>query len=287
MLRGIAGEARRYGDRLSLKLEVFATARVAGLLARNPSDDWRAVYHNQFIDLWSHLSDYSVATLREFRNRFRPLAHKEPLLPETQFLYRMLKAHIADRIEQENARQRDVVLNHIRLLSFGLPLGWLALTVIPLSGSDSAFTAVEKLGETVPERKEDFIEQLPMRCACPPSARGLVVLRRGNLHALEWYQSPASATVHWFEPILSALDCGIPAEILSEVSEEVDPPKHIQGQILDALAAAECSLSGTVDCDGHSRIGISASGLSGFASIRDGHLSRLSLHAGGFEEDDE
>ncbi len=94
-LKGHAGEPER-SDRLPLAIEVFATAKISEILMRDARNDWRAMFHNVMVDLWNHLTDYTSVTLRDFRDRFRPLAHEQSLFPKTQFLYRMLKAHIVD-----------------------------------------------------------------------------------------------------------------------------------------------------------------------------------------------
>ena len=108
-LRGQVGKSDR-GDRLSLVLEIYATSKASEILVRDPRNDWRAIYHNLFISVWERLGEYSSATLEEFRNRFRPLAHEQALYPKTQFLYRMLKAYIADLEKQEETYWYQMIL---------------------------------------------------------------------------------------------------------------------------------------------------------------------------------
>lgn len=58
-------------DRVPLQLEVFATEKVKGVLEEEDANDWRAMYHNLFVQVWHRLDRYSAAALAAFRDRVR------------------------------------------------------------------------------------------------------------------------------------------------------------------------------------------------------------------------
>jgi hypothetical protein len=281
-LKGHAGESER-GDRLPLALEVFATSKVSEVLVRDPRDDWRAIYHNVFIDIWERLPDYTSATLREFRDRFRPLAHDQPLCPKTQFLYRMLKAHIADREEQERQRLREQVLASVKAMAFGPVMGWPELTVIPLDTNGDAsqgeptppdletITALAHTRDKLP----DVLRLLPSRCPYPAGARGAVVLVHGAWHSLDWFDSAECAQVYWFQMILSGIETAL-HETPPAIPADTDP-EAVKARILEALQRAACTLTGTEEDDGGTRVDIATGDRAGHALYRDGKLIRLNV----------
>jgi hypothetical protein len=282
-LKGHAGESER-GDRLPLALEVFATSKVSEVLVRDPRDDWRAVYHNVFIDIWERLPDYTSATLREFRDRFRPLAHDQPLFPKTQFLYRMLKVHIADLEEQERQRLREQVLASVKAMDFGRVMGWPELTVIPLDADGNA-----SQGEPMPpdpeavtalaqarDRLPDVLRLLPARCPYPTGARGAVVLVHGAWHSLDWFDSAECAQVYWYQMILSGIDNAL--RQTPPASPPNTDPEAVKARILEALQRAECTLTGTEEGDGGTRVDIATGDRAGHALYRNSNLLRLNLH---------
>lgn len=281
-LKGHAGESER-GDRLPLALEVFATSKVSEVLVRDPRDDWRAVYHNVFIDIWERLPDYTSATLREFRDRFRPLAHDQPLFPKTQFLYRMLKAHIADLEEQERQRLREQVLASVKAMDFGRVMGWPELTIIPLDADGDAsrgeptppdVEAVTALAQTR-DQLPDVLRLLPSRCPYPAGAHGAVVLVHGAWHSLDWFDPAECAQVYWYQMILSGID-----STLGQTPPATPPdtdPKTVKQHILEALQCAECTLTGTGENNGNTRIEITTRDRNGHALYQNGNLVRLNL----------
>ncbi len=281
-LKGHAAETER-GDRLPLALEVFSTSKVSEVLVRDPRDDWRAIYHNVFIDIWECLPAYSSATLREFRDRFRPLAHDQPLFPKTQFLYRMLKAHIADLEAQERLRLREQVIADVKAMDFGRVMGWPELTVIPLDASADA-----SQGELTPpaadtgtalahtrDQLPDVLRLLPSRCPYPRGARGAVVLVHGAWHSLDWFDSAECAQVYWYQMILSGIENALrqtPPAIPAD-----NTPESVKARILEALQRAECTLTGIEEGDGRTRIDIATGDLAGHAVYQSGNLIRLNL----------
>ena len=282
-LKGHAGETGR-GDRLPLAIEVFATSKVSEILVRDPRDDWRAIYHNVFIDIWESLPNYSSATLREFRDRFRPLAHDQPLFPKTQFLYRMLKAHIADLEEQERQRLREQVLASIKAMDFGRVMGWPELTVIPLdaNGDASQVERTPPAAETVTalahtrDKLPDVLRLLPSRCPYPAGARGAVVLVHGAWHSLDWFDAPECAQVYWYQMILSGIENAI--RQAPPATPPDNTPATVKACILEALQHAECTLTGTEEGDGDgTRVDIAIGDMGGHAVYRAGNLIRLNL----------
>lgn len=283
-LKGRAGKAER-GDRLSLSLEIFATAKVSPILARDPGDDWRAIYHNLLADIWDRLPAYSSATLREFRERFRPLAHNQPLLPKTQFLYRMLKARIVDLENEERDRLREQLLSAIGAMDFGNPMGWPELAVVPLDVPDGvrkeeparepatgASAAVAPTGGQRP----DMLRLLPSRCPYPPGAKGMVVLVHGNWHSLAWSESAEHTQVFWYQTILGGID-----EALYGTDDDDGADSSsaaVKERILADMQHAECSRTGTEETGGGAMVRIAAGDRSGHALYRDGNLVELNLH---------
>jgi len=293
-LKGRTGETER-GDRLPLALEIFATSQVSDVLVRDPRDDWRAIYHNVFIDIWERLPDYTSATLREFRDRFRPLAHDQPLFPKTQFLYRMLKAHITDLEQQERLRLREQILASVEAMAFGPVTGWPELTVIPLDANGDAsqgeptppdaevVTALTHARDQLPE----LLRLLPSRCPYPAGARGAVVLAHGAWHSLDWFDAAECAQVYWYQMILSGIETA-----LRKTPPATPPdtaPEVVKARILEALQRAECALTGMEEGDGGSRVDIVAGDRAGYARYRDGDLVRLNLCEAdpGFIRDDD
>lgn len=283
-LKGHAGEADR-GDRLPLSLEVFATARASTILARDLGDDWRAIYHNLFIDIWERLPDYTSATLREFRDRFRRLAHTEPLFARTQFLYRMLKARIADLENLERERLREQVLAAVGAMDFGSPRGWPELAVIPLDAGGDTRQNRPRLPETdacatlvtTGDGLPNVMRLLPSRCPYPPGAHGAIVLVHGAWHRLSWFDSAECAEVCWYQTILDGIK-----EALGEAGEAILPdasPEAVKARLLAALRKAACTRTGTEEADGGKRVGIAAGDLCGHALYREGRLVHLNLRA--------
>ncbi len=240
-------EESQDGDRIPLSLTIYATSKVSGILEFDATDDWRSLYHNIFVNIWAGLPNYSASTLEEFRNRFRPLAHDEPLFPKTQFLYRMLKAQIADLKYQERRRLRDKVVDSFNALKFGQLMGWPELSAIPLYSKEfvikkkatkkSKVTALVKIDDN----EDDISKLLPLRCPYPKGACGIVVLTYGKLYSIAWYGSPESAQVYWYKRIMDGFGMGM---INANYGEEETPntPKAIKLRIAEQLKIAEYSI---------------------------------------------
>jgi hypothetical protein len=285
-LRGRAGELHHRRDLLPLALEVFVTPRISAVLERDPGDDWRAIYHNQFADLWRHLPDYGHAALEEFRERFRPLAHDEPLLPKTQFLYRMLKAHIQDLKNVERERLREQLIASVGEIRFGTPMGWGGFAVIPLDATEQE----EQSGSPEPaddssslpvlvDGDQAALRLLPLRCPYPRGAKGLVVVLKGEWRSLIWFEAPELAEVNWFQTITAAL--ALARSGGPSVPETAPQPAAVREAILDCLRTANCDRPGTEEADGTTRLDISGDDVSGQAVYCDGSLSALRLRAQG------
>ncbi len=281
-LKGHTGETER-GDRLPLALEVFATSKVSEVLVRDPRDDWRAIYHNVFIDIWERLPDYTSATLREFRDRFRPLAHDQPLFPKTQFLYRMLKAHIADQEEQERQRLREQVLAAVTAMNFGRVTGWPEMTVIPIDADESpakppADNAAANATLAAHESHlPDVLRLLPSRCPYPSGARGAVVLVHGEWFSLDWFDTAECAQVYWYQMILAGVEKAI-REKHGTPDSTGRTAEEVKTAILESLAQAACSMTGTEEEDSGTRIDIQAGAFAGNALYHGATLARLRIH---------
>lgn len=281
-LKGQVGESNR-GDRLPLALEVYATSKVSEILVPDNRNDWRAIYHNLFIGIWERLSDYSSATLKAFRDRFRPLAHEQALYPKTQFLYRMLKAHIADLEKQEEIRLREQVIAAVTAMRFGHVTGWPEMTVIPIDadGPPAATPAEDATTNTALAARDthlpDVLRLLPSRCPYPPGARGAVVLVQGEWFSLAWFDAAECAQVYWYQMILAGLDQAM-REKNGNPEGRGRTAEEVKAHILDTLAQAVCSMSGTEEEEGGARIDIQAGVLAGHALHRGGALVRLRMH---------
>lgn len=281
-LKGQIGELER-GDRLPLALEVYATSKVSEILVRDTRNDWRAIYHNLFIGLWERLGEYSSATLEGFRNRFRPLAHEQTLYPKTQFLYRMLKAHIADLEKQEETRLREQVLAAITGMNFGGVAGWPEMTVISIDAdgapatpptADAAASAALAARETdLPE----VLRRLPSRCPYPAGARGAVVLVHGQWFSLDWFDAAECAQVYWYQMILEGVE-----KAMREKHGNPDgigrTAEEVKVAILETLAKAACSMTETEEEGGGTRMDIRAGEFAGNALYHGTAIARLRIH---------
>ncbi len=279
-LKGQAGESER-GDRLPLALEVYATSKVSEILVRDTRNDWRAIYHNLFIDLWERLGEYSSATLEEFRNRFRPLAHEQVLYPKTQFLYRMFKAHIADLEKQEATRLREQVLAAIAGMNFGRITGWPEMTVIPIDADGSPVTqpaaaATSPALVDCESHLPEVLRLLPSRCPYPAGARGAVVLVHGQWFSLDWFDAAECAQVYWYQMILAGVEKAMREKGNSDGVDRT--AEEVKTAILETLAKAACSMPGTEEESGGTRIDIGAGAYAGNALYRGAALARLSIH---------
>ncbi len=281
-LKGQVSESER-GDRLPLALEIYATSKVSEVLVRDTRNDWRAIYHNLFIGLWERLGEYSSATLEEFRNRFRPLAHEQALYPKTQFLYRMLKAHIADLEKQEETRLREQVLAAVTAMNFGRVTGWPEMTVIPVDADGSPATppAADAAASAALAARESHLPEvlrlLPSRCPFPSGARGAVVLVHGEWFSLDWFDAAECAQVYWYQMILAGVE-----KAMREKHGNPDgigrTAEEVKTAILETLAKAACSMTGTEEEGGGTRIDIRAGEFAGNALYRGAALARLRIH---------
>ena len=281
-LRGQVGKSDR-GDRLSLVLEIYATSKASEILVRDARNDWRAIYHNLFIAVWERLGEYSSATLEEFRNRFRPLAHEQALYPKTQFLYRMLKAYIADLEKQEETRLREHVLAAVKAMAFGRVAGWPEMTVIPLDADGTPETqpadnaAASAALATRESHLPEVLRLLPSRCPYPAGARGAVVLVHGQWFSLDWFDAAECAQVYWYQMILAAVERAV-REQPDDANGAGRTAEEVKTAILETLAKAACSMTGTEEEGGGSRIDIRAGEFAGNALYRGEALARLRIH---------
>lgn len=244
-LKGETGESQD-GDRIPLALTIYATSKVSAILEFDAVDNWKSLYHNIFVNVWAGLPGYSTSTLEEFRNRFRPLAHEEPLYPKTQFLYRMLKAKIVEMKYLENQRLRDKVVASFNALQFGQFMGWPELSAIPLypeknmikkkqpRAKSSKVTALEKINDN----DYDIAKLLPLRCPCPKEACGIVVLTYGKLYSIAWYSSPEITQVYWYNRIMDGFSMGM-INTNDNDDEKANTPKAIKSRIAQQLKCAE------------------------------------------------
>jgi len=273
-LKGQTGDPER-ADRLPLSLEIFATSKVSEVLVHDPRNDWRAIYHNLFIALWERLGDYSSASLEEFRDHFRPVAHEQTLYPKTQFLYRMLKAHIAELRKQEETRLRDQVLTAITAMSFGRPAGWPEMAVIPLDATGAPAASGTAALATGDLRLSEVLRVLPARCPYPNGAYGAVVLVHGRWFSLDWFEAPESAQIYWYQMILAGVE-----EALRAHADQTEAPNNAtpdaKAAILETLTHAACSATSTEE-EGGMRTDIRAGDYAGHAICRGGALLRLRI----------
>jgi len=257
-LKGRVGDPER-GDRLPLALEVYATSKVSGILVSDPRDDWRALYHNLFIALWDRLGDYSASTLEEFRGRFRPFTREQALYPKTQFLYRMLKAYIADLRKKEADRLRGQVLASVEAMNFGQLTGWPELAVVPLDVNGAVlFQGMTDPGVIVgAAAARDVMRLLPSRCPYSAGAHGAVVLVHGRCFSLDWFESPELAQVYWYQMMLTGLEQA-KAEEVGAAGASISSSEGAKEAILGILRKAVCSIGATEEEGGGKRIDIQA-----------------------------
>ncbi len=280
-LKGKVGVSTR-GDIIPLALEVFATSKISELLVRDISNDWRAIYHNMFIDIWARLPEYSAATLFEFRERFRPLAHKEDLFEKTQFLYRMLKAHISDLEKQEVNALREKIIESFKEFSFGKIMGWPEVTVIPLDEDGSILPK-----EAVPLNTEetlavigrddslpDILPFLPVRCPYPVGTRGAIVMVDGEFFSIDWFDSAASAEVYWYQMILVGIRNALGGDVKLKIAV-VSIADDVRGEVLELLRFADYKLVNRED--NMERIDIENGVAIGHVIYSGNKLVRLSL----------
>ncbi len=278
-LKGRVGEGNR-GDIAPLALEVFATSKVSEITVRDTSDDWRAVYHNIFVDIWERLSEYSALTLHEFRERFRPLAHEQPLFPKTQFLYRMLKAHIADLKLQEVIRFRDQIVASIKEMSFGAFMGWPELTVIPLDASGNPLPELGSADAEVSalaamDKEIDVLRLLPSKCPYPVGAHGAIVMVRSDFYSLDWFDSVECAEVYWYQMILSGMKNAMHNDLYALPATDITSD-NIKKDILELMKHADCELTDSEERNS-TRVGVTAGDHVGYAIYSDSKLVRLNL----------
>lgn len=230
------------GGRIPIQVDVHATAKLSPILAHDPADDWRAIYHNLLVWLWSRMDDYSADTLAAFRERLRDLAHSEDLYPKTEFLYRMMKAAIESRARAEQEADKERVLQFFRGLSLGQPLGWPELSVYPLApgtpASDPQVPAEPTTEITVVQQsdKSRLLSAIAARCPYPTGTRGILVLTRNRFHSMKWFEDPSCAQVVWYASILDALD-----DALADEDDAQPPlsPDAIKAALIAQLERAE------------------------------------------------
>jgi hypothetical protein len=283
-LKGFAGFGDR-ADRWPLALEVYATSKVSSILVRDARDDYRAIYHNLFIDIWERLAEHSAATLLAFRDLFRPIAHDGKLYPKTQFIYRMLKAHIAAVERREQDAIRRALIEAVGAMTFGKCQGWPEMTVIPVNasgGSQPAQTqnrangqqqALTVKGVGMPA----YLHQLPSRCPYIAGTAGLAVFIRGRLFSFDWFESAEYAQVYWYPLILAGMDRALGGRISAQNNAELIPAE-VQARLQAVLAQSQCARRGTQEEDGTIRIEIGAGEYTGFALYRRDALLRFALH---------
>ncbi len=233
---------REQGGKIPIQVDVHATAKLSPILAHDPADDWRSIYHNLLVWLWSRMDDYSADTLAAFRERLRDLAHSENLHPKTEFLYRMMKAAIESRGRAEQEADKERMLRFFRGLSLGHPLGWPELSVYPVEmGAPAAVPPVpaspstELIGVEQTD-KSRLLGAIAAQCAYPAGARGLLVLNRNRFHSLKWFNDPACAQVVWYASILDALDYALADEDNTEPPLSADA---IKNSLIEQLERAE------------------------------------------------
>lgn len=265
------------GGRIPVQLDVHATSKLSPILAHDPADDWRAIYHNLLVSLWSRIGDYSAETLGAFRDRMRDLAHTADLYPKTEFLYRMMKAAIESRARAEQDACKQIALNAVRAIQFGAPRGWPELTVYPFDVATATLEAPPPSSGTMEiavvdagEEQSHLISAIAARCAYPADAKGLLVLTRNHFHALNWFSDPACAKVVWFPTILDALDHARG----DEFAKPPAGPEDIRAALVEKLERAEY-----VRADGGTATAFSVrfygEGYYGFAEVRDQQVIHL------------
>jgi len=237
----------------------------------------------QYYDGANAAANQDVVFERDPDNPFDPNAIAVFTTTGTQVLYRMLKAHIADLEEQERQRLREQVLASVKAMDFGRVMGWPELTVIPLDADGDAsqgeptppdaeaVTALAQARDQLP----DVLRLLPSRCPYPTGARGAVVLVHGAWHSLDWFDSAECAQVYWYQMILSGIENAL--RQTPPASPPDTDPEAVKARILEALQRAECTLTGTEEGDGGTRVDIATGDRAGHALYRNGNLLRLNL----------
>lgn len=281
-LRGKAGKSER-NDRVPLRLEVFATDKVQGVMDESEANDWRAIYHNLFVQVWRRLDHYSAAALEAFRNRFREIAHQETLYPQTQFLYRMLKARIKQMKRNETEVWKQRVIQALDGITIGAPLGWNEMAVYPLFDPGAATPGEpvfskdeESAGDRSIVRKSSALSALPRRCPYPSGASGVLILVHNTFYVLEWFENPGECEVYWFALCAGAMDIArIPLANGATADPVESTREDVKERLRDMLQHARCTVADTEDRTGLLRIQLDGEYWNGYAQWRDGQCARI------------
>lgn len=285
-LKGHTGVASPHGDRVPLRLEVHATDKIAPLLQRDETDDWRAICHNTLLDLWARLDAYSAASLKTFREKFRPIAHREDLYPKTQFLYRMLKAQIQAKQRMEQEVYLDRILEEVAGWHIAPPAGWPEFSVAAIfTGKPEEVDGVGPPASTTElanlerfQSEADLYRQLVRRCSYPQGARGFCLFKENRLVGLEWFESPECAQVVWYMRLVEGMREG--AE--SGITFEDKSPENIRSGLLALLEdPRELSVNAPETESGRTEVFAAIGNLVTRAVFRQGGLVELRLRAEG------
>ena len=288
-LRGKTGVSER-NDRVPLRLEVFATEKAQGVLDEDEANDWRAIYHNLFVQVWRQLDRYSAAALEAFRDRFREIAHKELLYPKTQFLYRMLKAHIEYRHLCEVEEWRDRLVAAVDAWTMRAPMGWNQMAVYPLFDNvtpDQTTPPINTGSKDIRKSTGHPLAILPKRCPYPPGATGALILVHNTFYALEHFEQPGECEVYWLVMCAGALEAAR-SPLTDNDAPDNDPPfehgvEAMKERLREMLQGARCELSDTQEPGGLLRLQVEGPHWNGYTHWRDQRVVRV--HVRGREEE--
>ncbi len=210
-LIAISGKTGRSTDRekVPLSLAVRKTAKTSEILMPDSGDDWRAIFHNLFADIWPRWKTYSSATLTALGEQFKYQRDRPPLYSKTWLLHRIIKAGIAGVKAREMKLFRERISDSVRTMDFGRPAGCSALTVVPLNARSQIPVATNEnlkafAAALNDARFYDAVRLLPALFPYPAGAQGAAIAVHDLWYTLDWFDTPDCAQVYWYYMLLKA-----------------------------------------------------------------------------------
>ncbi len=156
----------------------------------------------QLINIWTHSSQYSPKTLRDYRNHLRSIAHDPKTGLEVRFLYRMLRGRIEDRKGEINAHWHQQLKHSAATWQLQSPMRYHALTVIPLMAKTKKEKRKQPVKGILKKNVRDVEELLPVLFPYPKGTQGMALFMGSMLCGLRWFKRAGAMETHWFPTIL-------------------------------------------------------------------------------------
>ncbi len=212
-LIALGGKTGRSKDRekVPLLLAVHVTAKTSEMLLPDSGDDWRAICHNVFAEIWPRWKTYSSTTLTAIGEQFKQTRDRPPLYPKTWLLHRIITAGIVEVKAREMKLLRERISASVRTMCFGRPAGCSALTVIPINAETPIPAVKNEILKSFAAALKDAgfysaIRLLPALFPYPAGAQGAVIAVHGLWYSLDWFDTPDSAHVYWYYMLLKAIE---------------------------------------------------------------------------------